>query len=590
MVNVGRPSRGCYMCRTRRVKCDERKPGCMNCEKLKKECPGYRSPIDTILRNETKATERKARARKPRKTSKTLPEFDWTSVSSDGSQGGHSRSSSISSNSSICSDAVSWSAESPEDSSNWLVRSSPQSRPSSMYQQLSVPIEQQATNYFFSNFVLLPKGNNNFGYMTYLLPLMKMHDPGSTFALSLNAVALASFGNRSFSKAVLPRASQEYAKALRQVNAALRDPELVKLDHTLASVLLLGLFETICSSKVHMGWNDHMNGAVALVKMRGTDIPTNAVTRELHLTVRAQMIPYCILNSRSLDLPVEWWMSLSLEGMHGCNDTNLKVVDLRTRTEAVISAAQRTPANFEKVLDIMHRAEALENEYLEWIKSLPPHWLFKTVAWNDNMSEEELASSNCFSGKVDMYAGMWMANLWNMSRACRLLLSQITVRCTAWLCAPRDYRTTPEYRKAARLCEELIGDMIASVPNFLGGLPRNDTTKDVDTGFAFPCGEDTGTAGKGISGLFLLWPLIAAATSDFATEAQRKWMITKLQFVGDSIGINQGAVYSGFHVRQPSMKIESDRSVFNKMKDASESISFANWPQSKNLDGMTVMV
>lgn len=263
------------------------------------------------------------------------------------------------------------------------------------------------------------------------------------------------------------------------------------------------------------------------------------------ILLTAVQIPYCILNSKSLDLPVEWWTSLSLSGMHGCNETNLKVVDLRAQVEAVISTAQRTPPNFEKVLEMMHRAEALENEYVKWIASLPQHWLFKTVAWNDIMSEEELAQSNCFSGKVDMYAGMWMANSWNMSRACRLLLSQITIRCTAWVCAPRDYRTTPEYRKAARLCEELIGDIIASVPSFLGGLPRNETTEGIDAGYAFPCGEDTGTAGKGISGLFLLWPLIAAATSDFATEAQRKWMITKLRFVGDSIGINQGAVYSG---------------------------------------------
>lgn len=32
---------GCLTCRKRRIKCDERKPGCMNCEKSKKCCAGY---------------------------------------------------------------------------------------------------------------------------------------------------------------------------------------------------------------------------------------------------------------------------------------------------------------------------------------------------------------------------------------------------------------------------------------------------------------------------------------------------------------------------------------------------------------------
>lgn len=32
---------GCLTCRKRRIKCDERKPFCNNCEKSKKCCAGY---------------------------------------------------------------------------------------------------------------------------------------------------------------------------------------------------------------------------------------------------------------------------------------------------------------------------------------------------------------------------------------------------------------------------------------------------------------------------------------------------------------------------------------------------------------------
>jgi hypothetical protein len=32
---------GCFLCRARKVKCDERWPSCLNCERLKLECPGH---------------------------------------------------------------------------------------------------------------------------------------------------------------------------------------------------------------------------------------------------------------------------------------------------------------------------------------------------------------------------------------------------------------------------------------------------------------------------------------------------------------------------------------------------------------------
>src|SRR5690625_4379608 len=80
MVYCGKPSRGCQMCRTRRIKvtwpcsiwthetcsplttqCDETKPTCNQCAKSRRICPGYKDEFDLVFRNETQATERRAR-------------------------------------------------------------------------------------------------------------------------------------------------------------------------------------------------------------------------------------------------------------------------------------------------------------------------------------------------------------------------------------------------------------------------------------------------------------------------------------------------------------------------------------------------
>lgn len=47
---------GCLTCRKRRIKCDERKPSCFNCERLKKVCLGYENLSNLQPRKRTRDT------------------------------------------------------------------------------------------------------------------------------------------------------------------------------------------------------------------------------------------------------------------------------------------------------------------------------------------------------------------------------------------------------------------------------------------------------------------------------------------------------------------------------------------------------
>ncbi|KAF7556755.1 hypothetical protein G7046_g6216 [Stylonectria norvegica] len=64
MVGVPRSS-GCQLCRTRRVKCDEVRPGCGNCRKYGADCPGYDRGLKFVegkhqIRQKGKQTDRQA--------------------------------------------------------------------------------------------------------------------------------------------------------------------------------------------------------------------------------------------------------------------------------------------------------------------------------------------------------------------------------------------------------------------------------------------------------------------------------------------------------------------------------------------------
>lgn len=108
---------------------------------------------------------------------------------------------------------------------------------------LVIPLETRAANFFLSNFVLLPAVGTNRARLDYVLPLIKSEPARSPLQCAFAAVSMASLANRPHAKSLLASANGLYSIALRQVNNALRDPAVQKNDSTLASVLLLGLFE-----------------------------------------------------------------------------------------------------------------------------------------------------------------------------------------------------------------------------------------------------------------------------------------------------------------------------------------------------------
>lgn len=209
-----------------------------------------------------------------------------------------------------------------------------------------------------------------------------------------------------------------------------------------------------------------------------------------------------------------------------------------------MASAKRTPQDFENVLNLMRRAEAIEQGYLDWAEATPTDWKYKPIGWIDPFSEDKLAGSKYFPGKIDKYSEVWTAHIWNLSRGARLLNYSTIVRCAAWLCSPQDYRTTVGYERAMIACKEIIEDVIASVPNCLSEIPKTMDEPN-PSAHSFACGDESNTRAKGLSGLFILWPLFSVATSDFVTKEQRIWVLGRMKYATEELGVSQGStVYS----------------------------------------------
>jgi hypothetical protein len=257
-----------------------------------------------------------------------------------------------------------------------------------------------------------------------------------------------------------------------------------------------------------------------------------------------------MLNSKVPDPEIAWWTEQPAEDRCGHEHCalNFRVAELRANSDKTLKMAGRTADNMEKVLKLLRQAEAVEQKYFDWEKSLPSKWHYRTVAWAERDPNADLSSIPAYPGRVDVYSDLWMASKYNFARTSRLFASSLVLRCTVWLCSPIDYRITPEYAVAAKLGSEIIQDIVSSVPFFLEGVQNADPRPLNLTEFA--CGEVEDRTPKGLAAFFIMWPIFAAASSDFATDSQRAWLRGRLRFIGETVKIQQASVWADVSANQ----------------------------------------
>jgi PPE-repeat protein len=105
--------------------------------------------------------------------------------------------------------------------------------------------EDQATCFFFQNYVLgqqlvLSKGN-----FDYLTDLFGTEEIGSGLADSIAAIGMSGLANFWKAPNLMSYAAIKYNCAMRTISSQLRDPQQFKSDQTFISILMMGLYEVL---------------------------------------------------------------------------------------------------------------------------------------------------------------------------------------------------------------------------------------------------------------------------------------------------------------------------------------------------------
>lgn len=519
------------------LKCSQQPDGCSQCARASQKCPGYRSQVDVIFRNESDNVVRKAKARAERvKQAKTEPS---------------SKSSTA---------AYPTPAEDAEEGLEVVHR---RDLPFQLSYNLVPTMEDIATSFFVSNYVI---GNNgpSRGHLELLIDLKRSHSIDESLLASMKAVGLAGFSHATGAPSLMVEARQQYLKAIQLTNTALESRELVKRDSTLMGIMILGIFETLagCNPRSVEAWAQHIHGAAAVVKLRGREQLATPTGRRMFIQVTSSLLMCCI--QRQMYLP-KHVVELTQE-VHNLMEDNARNDPAWSFLQTMIQYAQFRADTRTKVLDddlvILNKAMELDGIFQSTFNPPPKGWDYHTVY-------TDLDPDVVWNGQYHVYYDYWVAQIWNSMRSVRVLLNmQIRSILLNGFSAQPPYFTSIEHTAQFQISTDTIfkmqADILCSVPQHIDYVPtfkspnlaydamREMNPPSVEQALTnFPWSDLSGgqsdeasdkPAIRASGGYFLMWPLWFAGIMDVATDEIRQFVIRNLELLADKMGVQQARV------------------------------------------------
>ncbi|CAN8101332.1 unnamed protein product [Discula destructiva] len=532
MVNTGKPSGGCKLCRARRIKCDETKPACLKCLRTKRQCPGYRDPFDGRIRDETQATIKKYKqTRVVVEKEQVLRQRAW--LEHDDWGGGDEDD--------VKANVEHWTSGYFE---RGTARTPPSASTASSFESidsyehismpLATPVEQQAVCHLLADYILIsdaPGARGRRGHYKFVYKIIKRPGgPSKCLMLAFKALSFAALSSRPGASSLMIEAESYYAKALREVGRAIQDPFQVKSDSTLAAVLLLAFYETLASTRETLDeYTFHIKGAAHLVKMRGLELNDTDEGAEMYSVTRNQIIAIRSMGPSDDQEDYSWLLTEHCPDAYVSRVASLTIAcsDIRMKLDRVLAGRHRGSWQIQTVTGLLRKAQAISHK----LSNLDQP---QNAVWTVNKEDKIGQAIESPPGDTYNFHNLYTCGIYCIIWTSHLFLTTCIFRCMAWLASTDDWQFGEEYAIAVQATKRRIGDIVASMPYTCTWNGFNSDYGEFAVGRTSP---DTPT--KGVAGLHSYRPAFTAMMSDYATPKQKAYLHGCLKFLAGFVGIKQ---------------------------------------------------
>ena len=391
-------------------------------------------------------------------------------------------------------------------------------------------------------------------------------DSKNHLSVSVDAVSLAYFSFQYGAPKALHLARKQYLGALPVLNKALQSSQHATTDATLLAVLLLDLYEKFTSGDPRSAesWLGHVNGALAMVRLRDSEHLSDYAGRRLSIRLATNLtisliaantaVPFGLIKLRSDLKP----FVKGDDPKWQCSGLCLKYANLRAMIEE---------GNLSRD-GIITRARELDQEFLSVMAEMPPTWLYSTMQL-DGSSGTDLDSY------FDSYHDHHITQTWNVLRAMRILLQKIiqdwyqeiirsipgtlanevvkpndcgsigdVVNGHVWLDSHQQVTDNPyrytmtaldasgfslRIQSTKETIDAISQDICASTPQYTTHRTKRGNDQDLPVFQKLQC-------------YTLLWPLYVAGLHSSAERSVKSFAIRQLRFIADLHGIQNAAM------------------------------------------------
>ncbi|KAI4187533.1 MAG: hypothetical protein L6R41_002751 [Letrouitia leprolyta] len=334
---------------------------------------------------------------------------------------------------------------------------------------------------------------------------------------SMDAASLAFFSFHHDSTEACLLARKQYLVALPQVNRALQSPERASSNSTFLAVILLDLFEKTMHdvSRSDDPLMSHLNGALALVKLRGPQNFQEDTGLQLSTLLSTHILMSCVTAHKRVPQGLIQLRS-DLERFIDRREPKWQATDLvikynHLRCDVEEGRIPESTAS-SRVLD-------LDREIREFAESMLPMtgYATKTLA---------KPCARAFEKHYDLYPNHAATQLWNIFRVIRILLNDLKHQHDVED-VPKAYLgvMNKDSIMGAQTVDSLAKEICASVYQY---THKNDGSEmmhfqEVQKARCYT----------------LIYPLYVAAVHAGQSTGIRTWAMKQLSFLSGTVGIRQ---------------------------------------------------
>ncbi len=192
-------------------------------------------------------------------------------------------------------------------------------------------------------------------------------------------------------------------------------------------------------------------------------------------------------------------------------------------------AQMRCFCDYSRSAGIVYAVLNIDAELETWASTLPPQYVYDIVSISE-------PSEEIFTDHYHQYRTLWIAMVWNSYRCIRVLVNELllvhllhlSLTQTGFPGEPDIFSSyDSEVTRVKSVMMTLTHEICASVPFYLGYRESRKSTPKPP---------------KAANGTLLIWPLYIVASMDIVSDMMRAWAVTRLEKVGENMGIRQAAV------------------------------------------------